>query len=43
MPVEFFQVKMLVEIWNNMKKYVEDQKSYIFVNIAPNNLYWIGL
>jgi hypothetical protein len=29
---------MVVEIWNNMKKYVEDQKGSIFVNIAPNNL-----
>jgi hypothetical protein len=32
-----------VEIWNNMKNYVEDQKSSIFVIIAPNNLNWIGL
>ena len=38
-----FQVKMLREIWKNMKKYVNDQKSSIFVNIAPNNLNWIGL
>jgi hypothetical protein len=32
-----------LEIWNNMKKYVEDQQSSIFVNIAPNNLNWTGL
>jgi hypothetical protein len=33
-----FQVEVLVEISNNMKKSVKDQKSSIFVNIAPNNL-----
>jgi hypothetical protein len=44
MPVEFSgQNASAVEIWNNMKKYVEDQKSSIFVNIGPNNLNWIGL
>jgi hypothetical protein len=37
------QVEMVVEIWNNMKKCVEDQKSLIFVNIAQNNLNSIGL
>jgi hypothetical protein len=44
MLVEFSgQNASAVEIWNNMKKYVEDLKSSIFVNIAPNNLNWIGL
>jgi hypothetical protein len=34
---------MVDEIWNNMKKCVEDQKSSFFVNIAQNNLNSIAL